>query len=116
MMPKPTVRRLGGFATLPCFPSAAACLTHDLGALTEPLVRCYCDSNSTGPSFEAYLYEPDLAATGWDNLISSFTPLNGGHTLWWTSPNRSGNRWDWGTASVATLGAANDQISSTDKG
>lgn len=85
-------------------------------SLLSPYVRWYRDANFSGPSFEAYVYEPDLAAIGWDNLISSFTPLNGGHPLWWTGPNRSGTKWDWGTASVATLGAANDQFSSTDRG
>jgi hypothetical protein len=85
-------------------------------SLLSPSVRWYRDANFTGPSFEAYVYEPDLAAIGWDNQISSFMPLNGGHPLWWTGPNRTGNRWDWGTASAATLGSANDQFSSTDKG
>ena len=84
--------------------------------LLSPYVRWYRDANFSGPSFEAYVYEPDLAAIGWDNEISSFLPLNGGHPLWWTGPNRTGNRWDWGTASAATLGAANNQFSSTDKG
>ena len=82
----------------------------------SPYVRWYRDASFSGPSFEAYVYEANLAAIGWDNMISSFTPLNGGHPLWWTGPNRSGNKWDWGTASVANLGAANDQFSSTDKG
>ncbi len=85
-------------------------------ALLGPYVRWYRDASFSGPSFEAYVYEPDLAVLGWDNQISSFTPLNGGHPLWWTGPNRSGTKWDWGTASAATLGAANDQFSSTDKG
>ncbi len=85
-------------------------------SLLSPYVRWYRDANFSGPSFEAYVYEPDLAAIGWDNQISSFMPLNGGHPLWWAGPNRTGTKWDWGTASAATLGAANDQFSSTDKG
>lgn len=85
-------------------------------SLLSPYVRWYRDANLSGPSFEAYVYEPDLAAIGWDNRISSFRPLNGGHPLWWAGPNRSGTKWDWGTAAIATLGSANDQFSSTDKG
>ena len=97
-------------------PEAAIVDSVGRASLLSPYVRWYRDANFSGPSFEAYVYEPDLAAIGWDNLISSFTPLNGGHPLWWTGPNRSGTKWDWGTASVATLGSANDQFSSTDKG
>ena len=84
--------------------------------LLSPYVRWYRDASFSGPSFEAYVYEPDLAALGWDNQISSFMPLNGGHPAWWTGPNRTGTKWDWGTASIANLGAANDQFSSSDKG
>ncbi len=97
-------------------PEAAIVGTVGPASLLSPYVRWYRDANFSGPSFDAYVYEPDLAALGWDNLISSFMPLNGGHPLWWIGPNRTGNRWDWGTASVASLGAANDQFSSTDKG
>ncbi len=85
-------------------------------SLMSPYVRWYRDANNSGASFEAYVYEADLASIGWDNQISSFTPLNGGHPLWWAGANRSGTKWDWGTAPMATLGAANDQISSADKG
>lgn len=85
-------------------------------SLLSPYVRWYRDANDSGPSFEAYVYEADLASIGWDNQISSFQPLNGGHPLWWAGANRTGTQWDWGTAPMATLGAANDQISSADKG
>ena len=97
-------------------PEAAIAGSAGPASLLSPYVRWYRDANFSGPSFDAYVYEANLAAIGWDNLISSFAPLNGGHPLWWTGPNRSGTKWDWGTASVATLGAANDQFSSTDKG
>ncbi len=82
----------------------------------SPYVRWYRDANNAGPSFESYVYEADLASIGWDNQISSFTPLNGGHPLWWAGANRTGTKWDWGTAPMPTLGAANDQFSSADKG
>lgn len=85
-------------------------------SLTGPYVRWYRDANYSGASFDAYVYEADLASIGWDNQISSFTPLNGGHPLWWAGANRMGTKWDWGTVPMATLGAANDQISSADKG
>lgn len=85
-------------------------------SLLSPYVRWYRDANNSGPSFEAYVYEADLASIGWDNQISSFTPLNGGHPLWWAGANRMGTQWDWGTSPEATLGASNDQISSADKG
>ncbi|MGC8633957.1 MAG: hypothetical protein ACP5VP_04730 [Candidatus Limnocylindrales bacterium] len=78
--------------------------------------RWYRDANNSGPSFESYAYEADLASIGWEDQISSFTPLNGGHPLWWAGANRTGTKWDWGTAPMSTLGAANDQISSADKG
>lgn len=81
----------------------------------SPFVRWYRDASFGGPSFEAYLAEPDLAAVGWDNQISSFKSLNGGHPLWWTGANQSGTKWDWGTASVGSLGAGNDQFSSVGK-
>jgi hypothetical protein len=97
-------------------PDGAVAGSVDPASLLSPYVSWYRDANFSGPSFEAYVYEPDLAALGWDNQISSFMPLNGGHPLWWTGPNRTGTKWDWGTASAATLGAANDQFSSTDKG
>ncbi len=93
----------------------AATLDPTATALLSPYVRWYRDTNFAGPSFEAYLAEPDLAAIGWDNKISSFTPLNGGHPAWWSGPNRTGTKWDWGTASVGVLGAANDQFSSVAK-
>ena len=85
-------------------------------SLLSPYVRWYRDANNAGPSFESYVYEADLASIGWDNQISSFTPLNGGHPLWWAGANRTGTKWDWGTAPMPTLGAANDQFSSADKG
>ena len=85
-------------------------------SLMSPYVRWYRDANNSGASFESYVYEADLASIGWDNQISSFTPLNGGHPLWWAGANRSGTKWDWGTAPMSTLGAANDQFSSADKG
>ena len=88
----------------------------NLASLLSPYVRWYRDANYSGASFESYVYEADLASIGWDNQISSFTPLNGGHPLWWAGANRTGTKWDWGTAPMSTLGAANDQISSADKG
>lgn len=95
--------------------SEAAALTPTVSALLSPYVRWYRDANFTGPSFEAYLSEPSLAAIGWDNQISSFTSLNGGHPVWWSGPNQSGTKWDWGTASAGVLGSANDQFSSVAK-
>lgn len=87
----------------------------DTAAFLSPYVRWYRDPNFGGPSFAAYIPEPDLAAVGWDNLISSFTPLNGGHPLWWSGPNQTGTKWDWGTSPVGYLGSANDQFSSVAK-
>lgn len=84
-------------------------------AFLNPYVRWYRDADFAGPSYEAYYAVPNLAAIGWDNLISSFTPLNGGHPLWWTGANQTGNKWDWGTAAVGNLGSANDQFSSVVK-
>lgn len=83
--------------------------------LLSPYVRWYRDSGFSGPSFEAYDPYRDLSVIGWDNQISSFVPLNGGHPVWWSGPGFTGTRWDWGTASAANLGVANDQFSSVSK-
>jgi hypothetical protein len=84
-------------------------------ALLSPYVRWYRDAGFSGPSFEAYDPYRDLGPIGWDNQISSFIPLNGGHPVWWTGSNFTSTRWDWGTGSVANLGLANDQFSSVSK-
>lgn len=96
--------------------SGSNALPANPASFLSPYVRWYRDANNSGPSFESYVYEADLASIGWDNQISSFTPLNGGHPLWWAGANRTGTKWDWGTAPMSTLGAANDQFSSADKG
>lgn len=83
--------------------------------LLSPYVRWYRDSGFSGPSFEAYDPYRDLSLIGWDNQISSFVPLNGGHPVWWSGSGFTGTRWDWGTGSVANLGLANDQFSSVGK-
>lgn len=70
--------------------------------LLNPFVRWYRDPNSGGPSYTAYISQPDLASVGWDNLISSFTPLYGGHPVWWSGANQTGTRWDWGLPRPAT--------------
>jgi len=85
-------------------------------SLLSPYVRWYRDANFSGPSFDAYVYEgePGRDRLGQPDQLLRATQRR--PSLWWTGPNRSGTKWDWGTASVATLGAANDQFSSTDKG
>lgn len=106
-----------------CFLTAEERASEELAAaavpagvdLLNPYVRWYRDANFTGPSYEAYYAVPDLASIGWDNMISSFSPLNGGHPLWWSGPHESGTKWDWGTAAIANLGSANDQFSSVAK-
>ncbi len=84
-------------------------------ALLDPFVRWYRDPNSGGPSYTAYVSQPDLASIGWDNLISSFTPLNGGHPVWWSLANQTGTKWDWGLAQASYLGSADNQFSSVAK-
>ena len=83
--------------------------------LLSPYVRWYRDAGFSGPSFEAYDPYRDLGVIGWDNQISSFMPLNGGHPVWWSGSGFTGTRWDWGTGSVGSLGLANDQFSSASK-
>lgn len=109
------------YPIIQCFVSTAELMadenqTRIASAVTPDLVsayvRWYRDPGFTGPSFDAFLSTPDLRTIGWDNMISSFTPLNGGHPTWWAGPNKTGTKWDWGTASVSALGSANDQISS----
>ncbi len=83
--------------------------------LLSPYVRWYRDAYYSGPSFEAYDPYRDLGLIGWDNQISSFAPLNGGHPVWWNGPGFTGTKWDWGTAPVANLGSISDQFSSVSK-
>jgi hypothetical protein len=83
--------------------------------LLSPFVRWYQDANYGGAFFEAYDPYPDLSVIGWAKQISSFTPLNGGHPVWWQGPSYTGLMWDWGTVPEATLGNADDQISSVQK-
>ena len=91
-------------------PSATASPT-----LLSPFVRWCRDVNYGIPCFEAYNSYADLSLIGWNDQISSFTPLNGGHPVWWQHANYAGLMWDWGTLAVATVGSANDQISSVQK-
>ncbi len=83
--------------------------------LVGAFVRFYQDAYYGGSYFDAYNAYADLSPIGWNDIISSFTPLNGGHPLWWQNANYSGVMWDWGTAAEPTLGNANDQISSVAK-
>ena len=83
--------------------------------LLSPFVRWYQYANYGGAFFEAYDPYPDLSVIGWAKQISSFTPLNGGHPVWWQGPSYTGFMWDWGTSSEATLGNADDQIVSAGK-
>lgn len=58
-------------------------------ATVAAYVTWYADGNYGGsPSFTALWSEPDLTIYGWNDRISSFRTLNGGHP-------RVGGRWQW---------------------
>ena len=83
--------------------------------LLSPFVRWYQNANYAGAFFDAYDPYPDLSVIGWANQISSFKPLNGGHPVWWQGANYTGVMWDWGTSPEATLGGADNHITSVQK-
>lgn len=110
------------FAVIRCFGSAAE-RDQDLVARSAELVAVtayvtwYADANFVKPpSFTALWSEPDLTAWGWNDKISSFHSLDGGHPRWWQDVDNKGTGWDWGTVSISYVGdAANDQFSSVER-
>lgn len=80
-------------------------------------VTWYADGNYGGsPSFTAFWSEPDLTVYGWNDRISSFRTLNGGHPRWWQDVGNGGAAWDWGTMSIPYVGdSANDKFSSVER-
>ncbi|MGC8633967.1 MAG: hypothetical protein ACP5VP_04790 [Candidatus Limnocylindrales bacterium] len=113
----PLIRCFGTLAALEADEQAARSTARSASPATllSPYVRWHQDANYGGASFDAYNNYADLATIGWDNIISSFKPLNGGHPVWWQGANDTGVLWDWGTVAQPTLGVANDQFSSVSK-
>lgn len=85
-------------------------------AMAVHYVTWYADAGyAEPPSFAAFWPEPNLAAYGWNDKISSFRTYNGGHPKWWQDVGYGGTAWDWGTISVSYVGnSANDQFSSVE--
>lgn len=82
-----------------------------------PFVTWYADANFVKPpSFTAYSSESDLSRYGWNDKISSFHVLNGGHPRWWQDAGNHGTWWDWGSVSISYVGdGANDKFSSVER-
>ena len=112
------------FPVIRCFNSAAERAldlaaqgrSTELATVTQ-YVTWYADANYGGaPSFTAFWSEPDLTIYGWNDKISSFRTLNGGHPRWWQDVGNKGTSWDWGTLSISYVGdAANDQFSGVER-
>jgi hypothetical protein len=112
------------FAVIRCFGSAAERdrdlvelgRSGELVAVTA-YVTWYADGNwREPPSFTALWSEPDLTTWGWNDKISSFRTLYGGHPRWWQDVDKKGASWDWGTSSISYVGdAANDKFSSVER-
>lgn len=77
-------------------------------------VTFYVDQNYGGSSFTASNTYSNLGDIGWNDTITSFKSLNGGHPEWWVDINFSGTVWQWvAGAQVANVGSsANDRFSS----
>lgn len=88
----------------------------ELAAVTA-YVTWYADANFVKPpSYTAFWSVPDLTGLGWNDKISSFHSLDGGHPRWWRDVDNKGDFWDWGTLSISYVGdAANDKFSSVER-
>jgi hypothetical protein len=91
-----------------------AALAVQLAATVVTYVRWYEDSNYGGLSFSTANPMADLAVIGWNDRISSFKSINGGHPKFWQSWNYTGTAWQWVTSAwVPYVGdPANDRFSS----
>jgi len=87
------------------------------GVTLTAYVTAYADANYGGTaSFTAYWSEPDLTIYGWNDKISSFRTLNGGHPRWWQDVGNKGASWSWGALSMPYVGdSANDQFSGVER-
>ncbi len=81
-------------------------------AAATAYVEVFTDANWQGAALMISAPYPDLRTINWNDKISSFIPLYGGHPVWWQGKNYTYAMWDWGTAAVAYLGGANDRFQS----
>ncbi len=77
-------------------------------------VTFYQDENYGGASWSTTGAISDLSQIGWNDAITSFKSLNGGHPKWWTDSNYSAASAQWAAGAwVANIGSNwNDQFSS----
>lgn len=77
-------------------------------------VTFYWDADYGGASFTASGSYSDLRLLDWNDAISSFKSLTGGHPKWWRDINFGGDFWQWSAGAwVPYVGnTANDQFSS----
>lgn len=117
----------GAYPEIRCFTDAAA---RDADALTMPAARpatgsvtqvsalatfyvtFYQNQNYGGSSYTASQSIADLSAFGWNDIVSSFTSLNGQRPKWWEHANWVPPTWQWAAgATVSYVGSgANDRF------
>lgn len=92
----------------------SAALAVQLAATAVTYVRWYEHSNYAGASFWTANPLPDLTIIGWNDRISSFKSINGGHPKWWQDSNYNGPSSQWVTSAwVPYVGdTLNDRFSS----
>lgn len=70
--------------------------------------------NYAGVSITFSRDQPNLSTIGWNDAITSFKSLNGGHPRFWDNANYGTPYWQWATGAwVPNVGSGpNDKISS----
>lgn len=104
-----------------CFQTArerdadVAVMMRDLALASTAYVTVFQHEAYGGVSITFASDQSNLASIGWNDVITSFKSLNGGHPKSWDNANCSGTpAWQWATGAwVPNVGSgANDKISS----
>lgn len=106
--------------TIRCFQTArerdadAVVTIRELALDSTSYVTVFEDDNYGGFSMSFSIDQPNLVLVGWNDVITSFKSLNGGHPKFWENANYGTPSWQWATSAwVANIGSgANDKFSS----
>lgn len=81
---------------------------------STPYVVVFEDEDHGGSSVMFASSQTNLASIGWNDAITSFKSLNGGHPKFWENANYGTPSWQWAAGAwVSNVGSgANDKFSS----
>lgn len=89
-------------------------LIRDRALDSTPYVVVFQHEDYGGPSISFSADQANLALVGWNDAITSFKSLNGGHPKFWENASYGTPSWQWAAGAwVSNVGSgANDKFSS----